>query len=300
MRNASDGWSVDEQNMNWSVGEMKNQITDMPKNHVRLSRHDQKWFLLFLLQMLLCATSHAAEPTTSVHLVLYAEDGSVLNETTVTQAWMEANLPVHGDGITHYYHQGPVFEGDKWDRNETANFKDKGAVKGTDIRDLCDLVGGALPGDDVMIHAIDGYSMEFCYKNVYSPQQRQGPIVLCWYDGETGYPPDYFAGLCIVFFADDHVFGNWDMHECLPEKSQHFFGDLSPSTSGLSVKWVDEIGIYAGGYTGARGGPAKSMPASAPTPAATPVPESGSAPGLVAASTISGLLLAGCIARSRR
>ena len=255
---------------------------------------------IFLFLILLCTTSHAAGQTTSVRVALYAEDDSVLNETTVTYQWMEANLPVQGDGITHYYHQGPVFEGDKWDQNETTNFKDKGAVKGTDIRDLCDLVGGASQGDDVMIHAADGYHLEFDYSNVYSPQQRQGPIVLCWYDGETGYPPDYFAGMCIVFFADDHVFGNWDMHECLPLKSQHFFGDLSPSTSGLSVKWVDEIRIYAGGYTGARGGPAKSMPASTAAPAATSVPESGSSPGLVAASTVAGLLLAGCIARRRR
>jgi hypothetical protein len=43
---------------------------------------------------------------------------------------MEANLPVQGDGATHYYHQGPVFEGDKWDPEETANLKDKGAVMG--------------------------------------------------------------------------------------------------------------------------------------------------------------------------
>jgi hypothetical protein len=135
--------------------------------------------------LLLCATSHAAGQTTSVHLVKYAEDGSVLNETTVTYQWMEANLPVHGDGTTHYYHQGPVFEGDKWDMNETTNFKDKGVVKGTNIRDLCDLVGGISPGDEVMIHASDGYHVEFGYTNVYEPPQRQGPIVLCWYEGEA-------------------------------------------------------------------------------------------------------------------
>ena len=30
-------------------------------------------------------------------------------ETTKTYQWLEANLPVLGDGTTHYYHQGPVF-----------------------------------------------------------------------------------------------------------------------------------------------------------------------------------------------
>ncbi len=254
--------------------------------------------MILLLLLSLCATSHAAGQTTSVHLVKQAEDGSVMNETTVTYEWMEENLPVYGDGIVHYYHQGPVFEGDKWDLNETTNFKDKGAVKGTDIRDLCDLVGGASQGDDVMIHASDGYHVEFSYTNVYDPQQRQGPIVLCWYEGEAGYPPDYFAGMCLVFFADDCIFGNWDMHECLPVKSQHFFGDLSPSTNGLSVKWVDEIRIYAGGYTGDAGGPAKSMPTSAS--AVTSAPESSQVPGFGVVSATIGLLLAVCISRRRR
>ncbi len=44
--------------------------------------------------------------TTEVHIVRYAADNvMVINETTVTYQWMEANLPVMGDGATHYYHQ---------------------------------------------------------------------------------------------------------------------------------------------------------------------------------------------------
>jgi len=236
---------------------------------------------LFILMLLIFITISHAEPTSSVRVVKYSEDGSVLNETTVTYEWMESNLPVKGDGITHYYHQGPVFEGDKWDPNETENFKDKGAVKGTNIKDLCDLVGGAFLDDDVMIHAIDGYHIEFGYPNIYTPQSRQGPIVLCWYESEIGYSPDYYMGMRLVFFADDNVFGNWDMHECLPEKSQHFFGNLSPSTNGLSVRWVDEIGIYTGGFTGDYGVPVKSMP--------TSTEESGNVPGFGVLSAFTGL-----------
>lgn len=255
---------------------------------------------VLLVLLLVCATCQAAEPTTSVRVVRYAEDGSVLNETAVTYQWMEANLPVYGDGVTHYHHQGPVFEGDKWDPNETANFKDRGAVKGTDIMDLCDLVGGMSPGDDVMIHAPDGYHVEFGYTNVYEPQARQGPIVLCWYNGEdtevgerqgVGYPPDYYVGMRLVFFADDHVFGDWDMHECLPEKCQHFY-ELYPSTNGLSVKWVDEIRIYSGGYTGDAGGPAKAMP--------TSELKSSPVPGFGVGFAIAGLLLVAYILRRRR
>lgn len=244
-------------------------------------------FGISLLLLLVFATGFAhADPTTEVHVIKYAPDGTVLNETTVTYQWIEENLPVQGDGVTHYYHQGPVFEGDKWDPNETTNFKDKGAVMGTNIKDLCDLVGGMSPGDEVMIHAPDGYHIEFGYTNVYEPQLRQGPIVLCWHCSEDikeigerqgeGYPPDYYTGMRLVFFADDstnpdgkHVFGNWDMHECLPEQCYHFY-ELYPSTNGFSVKWVDELRIYGGGYTGEHGDPAKSMPTT--TPASRSIP----------------------------
>ncbi|WP_173298754.1 hypothetical protein [Thermanaeromonas sp. C210] len=119
-------------------------------------------------------------------MVKYAADKkTVLAERTVTYRWMEANLPVYGDGNTHYYHQGPVFEGawqqvypDKqynpWDPEEKVNIqsRDYGAVKGTNIKDLCDLVGGMSPGDKVRIKAVDGFSRWFTYESVYHPPGR--------------------------------------------------------------------------------------------------------------------------------
>ncbi|MDT8356984.1 MAG: argininosuccinate synthase [Methanomicrobiaceae archaeon] len=226
------------------------------------------------LLLLLCLVGLAqAAPTPEVHVMKYAPDGeTIVNETTVDYRWMEANLPVQGDGVAHYYHQGPVFSDDpevRWDVNETTNFKDRGAVMGTDIKDLCDLVGGAEPGDEIMIRAVDGYHVEFPYENVYEPQPRQGPIVLAWYNGEdaevgerqgTGYVPDFYAGMRLIFFADTstnadglHVFGNNDMRETMPGEAVHFYSDLYPSTNGLSVKWADEVRIYPGGYQGERG-----------------------------------------------
>ena len=211
-----------------------------------------------------------AAPTTTVHIVRFGTDGTtVINETTVDYLWMEQNLPVQGDGITHYYHQGPVFTDDKeaqWDVNETTNFKDMGAVKGTAVRDLCDLVGGMSQGDEVMVKAGDGYHVEFPYANIYNPVPRQGAITVCWFNAEesgvgerqgTGYPPDYHVGMRLVFFADNstnregkHVFGNQDMREVMLAETIHLFDNLYPSTSGYTVKWVDEIGIYTGGYNG--------------------------------------------------
>jgi hypothetical protein len=61
----------------------------------------------------------------------------------------------------------------------------------------------------------------------------------------------------LVFFADNstnregkHVFGNQDMREVMPAETIHLFENLYPSTSGYTVKWVDEIRIYTGGYNG--------------------------------------------------
>jgi hypothetical protein len=243
---------------------------DPNKQHLHGIRLIPVIIAVFLLFGLMNAVS--AAPTTAVHVVKYAADGTtVLNETTVTYEWMEANLPVQGDGRTHYFHQGPVFADDKeaqWDVNETTNFKDMGAVKGTAVRDLCDLVGGMSPDDEVMVKAGDGYHVEFPYANVYRPDSRQGTIAVCWFNGEesatgerqgTGSPPGYHTGMRLVILADTsansagkHVFGNQDMREVMPAEMVHLFDNLYPSTSGYAVMWVDEVRIYSGGYQGSK------------------------------------------------
>ncbi len=206
-----------------------------------------------------------------MHVVKYAEDGvTVVDEETVSYQWMEKNLPKCGDGVTHYYHQGPSFDPDNlWDPDETVNLKDKGAVMGTNIKDLCDLVGGMAPGDEVLMHAVDNWTIKFKYANVYEPQDRQGTIALCWYNGEDalegerygeGYPSNngYRTALQIVIMAKTtnaegkYVFGNSDMQAVMPpeEGYSHFYQDSEgfwPSTNGLSGKWIDSIVIYPTG-----------------------------------------------------
>lgn len=246
--------------------------------------------------LLLCAGA-AAGPTTEITVTKISITGDVIAEKTVDYLWMQANLPIQGNGVTHYYHQGPVFSEDKelaWDRGETKNFKDQGAVMGTDIADLCNLVGGAAPGDEIMVRASDGYHVEFPYENVFTPDPRQGPMVVCWYNGEdartgarvgSGYPPeDYYTGMRLVFFADDstnvegkHVYGNWDMHETMPGSIQHFF-NLVPSTNGFTAKWVDEVRIYEDGFTGDTSAPVKSLQSKAEKNETTAVPESTTTP----------------------
>ncbi|MFV9676707.1 MAG: hypothetical protein ACNYVW_03550 [Methanosarcinales archaeon] len=207
--------------------------------------------LLFLALPVLAAAS-----TTEVHVVKYASDGTtVLNETTVNYTWLEANLQVYGDGTTHYYHQGPTFnDSDPWDPAEYQNVenRDYGAVQGSDVKDICNLVGGMSPGDELKIKASDGFSKRFNYTHVYEPQPRQGPLVLTWKQSEEGYVPDYYEGMRIIFFADNstnpwgwQVFGNWDMRECFAPKYWHNYSGIWPSSSGLSVQHVSELLIYS-------------------------------------------------------
>lgn len=228
--------------------------------------------LIFLLTAFLWCffglpVSVTAEPTTSVRVVKYAADKkTVAKEKVIDFRWMEKNLPVYGDGKTHYYHQGPVFEGDKWDPDRIKNLKDKGAVKGTGVKDLCELVGGMSSADEVVICAFDGYYVKLGYPNIYKPLPGQGPVVLCWYNGKEagdgerqgkGYVPGYYSGMQLIFMSEvpnpegKYVFGNRDMRACLKdEKYWHLYEEQEeqyPSTNGLSAKWINEIRIYPGG-----------------------------------------------------
>lgn len=209
---------------------------------------------LFLALALLVGAAHAA--STGVRVVKLAADGkTVIDERSVDYRWLEANLPVRGDGSTHYYHQGPTFDdADLWDPSESKNVEDKdmGAVKGTAMRDLCGLVGGMQSGDTLVVRASDGFSKRFSYRTVYSPSARQGQMVLAWYRADEGYVPSFSTGMRLVFFADTsvnpwgwHVFGNADMKASMPSSEWHYFNGVYPTTTGLSVQSVNEVRILS-------------------------------------------------------
>ncbi len=235
-----------------------------------------------------------------MHITRYASDNvTVINETTVTYQWMEENLPVRGDGITHYYLQGPVFTDDadpaleeqlRWNTAEDTNIqeKDMGAVKGTDLKDLCNLVGGMSPGDTVKLKASDGFTRTFAYKNVYSPAVRQGPMVIAWYRSDEGYVPDYRTGMRLIFFADNstnpwgiHAFGNYDWQRSADPEYWYYYrqGDEKyPTTTGLSIQYISDIMIYSGSTT-------EGEPADTETTAAVKAPtRAGSSPFTIISS----------------
>jgi hypothetical protein len=235
------------------------------------------WFhnlLLALVAALILAVFMPAAPvsaagTTSVKIVRLASDNlTILNQITLTYQQMRDSVTMIplGDGITHYYHQGKVSKNDtdpdiqeklRWNEEENDNVldKDMGAVKGTNLRDLCNLVGGMAPGETLTANATDHWRYTFAYKNVYNYSSREGPIGLTWY--KNGMYPDsgYTEGMRLVWFADTsinpwgiHAFGNWDWHETAARQYYYYYlegGQKYPTTTGLSGQVIEQITIHS-------------------------------------------------------
>jgi PKD repeat protein len=247
------------------------------------------YFLVTLVVFVMIFYSPVTAATTSIHIVKYANDGTtILAETTRTYQWMQANLPVLGDGTTHYYHQGPVFinnpdpaveEQLRWNPGEDTNVQDKdqGAVKGTNLKNLCDLVGGMNEGEYLTLRASDGFTKSFAYTNVYEYTSRQGPMVITWYQNGNYPEGSYTDAMKLVFFADTstnpwgiHAMGNYDWHEsAAPEYWYYYISgtDKYPTTTGLSVKYISDVFIYS-----------DDPPPSLPNAAFSATPRSGTAP----------------------
>jgi len=190
----------------------------------------------------------------SVRIVKFAEDKTtILEEKTVDYLWMEENLEVIGDGKTVYKYEGITNNPDDiWGADETypGGFKIENAVKGTRVKDLCDLVGGMGAGTEIVFVAEDGWETRLPYSSIYTDpavQARQGDAILAWFaDGK--YVPEYRDGMRLFFMPDNHVYGQWDMHETLPEEYWHHKytdGIQYPSCAGLSAKFISEIRIYS-------------------------------------------------------
>ncbi|MGI6514985.1 MAG: hemoblobin-interacting domain-containing protein [Syntrophomonadales bacterium] len=248
-------------------------------------RHGHKMGLLMSLALVIAVFALLAMPqpataagTTELTVTKYVYDSSgVISQMTVNYEFLYDNFEVMGDGTTRYYHQGPVFKDDpdpdtqeqlRWNPEEDTNWdtKDMGAVMGTNVRDICDLVDGMQEGDRFEIIARDGFKKEFAYKNVYEyDPDREGPMVLCWYKDEMYPDSGYEDGMRLVWFAaptykegptsieglpsgNYHVFGNWDWHEAADPEYWYYYQGQYPTTTGLSVQNVSRINIYTSDY----------------------------------------------------
>ena len=207
--------------------------------------------ILILCTLLLSGIAAAA--TQSVTVQRIADDGkTILLERTVDYRWMEQNLPVIGDGTTHIYLQGPVFEGDRWDPKESVNVetKDNGAVRGTAVTELAKLVGGIPPESSVKIISADGWNKVFSSDYIISPESRMGPMFLAWEKDGKDVSRGYSDGMRLLWWPDTsinewgyHVFGVADMKATLKEEEWYFYNDQYPTTTGISAQNVAKIQI---------------------------------------------------------
>jgi DMSO/TMAO reductase YedYZ molybdopterin-dependent catalytic subunit len=191
-----------------------------------------------------------------LHIVKYGDDGTtVIEEETLTYIDMQSLFDVIGDGTTVYKYEGITNNADDiWDAAETypGGFKIANAVKGTLVKDLVERVGGMGTGTDIVFKAKDDWETTLPYSSIYtdpSVQARQGDAILAWYaDGK--YVPEYQDGMRLFFTPDDQIYGQWDMHETLPEAYWHYYYDsynkvMYPSCAGLSPKYITEIKVYS-------------------------------------------------------
>jgi PGF-pre-PGF domain-containing protein len=188
----------------------------------------------------------------TVHIVKFAADGTtIVNETTIDYLWMQQNLQVYGDDQPYKF-QGVTFDpNDLWNPDETLGMnppKIEEIIRGTSVRDLVDLVGGMPEGTEITFVARDGWETNLGWNNIYDPNPRQGEAVLVWWTERQGYVPAYEDGYRLFYTPEDHVFGQWDMHESMLDKYWHYYssgGIVYPSCAGISPKWISEIRIYS-------------------------------------------------------
>ena len=196
-------------------------------------------------------------PTQTPELMIlkYGADGTtVIAEKTVNYTWMQANLPVIGDGTTAYKFEGLTLDPTNlWDPEETypGGFKVSNVVKGSRVHDLAELVGGMGSGTTITFVASDGFETTLPYSSIYTNpavQARQGDAIIAWW-GDGQYVPKYADGMRLFFTPDgDHVYGHWDMHETLPSQYWRYNfqdGVQYPSSAGLSAKYITTIKVYS-------------------------------------------------------
>ncbi len=141
----------------------------------------------------------AAAATTSLTVTKYDAHGTVLGTQTVTYQWMEANLPVQGDGTIHYYAQGPTFDEHQFQYGmEPGGRRQRGhpglwCVPRAPMSKTCATWWvGPRQADTIKIKAADNFYKWFDYEDVYNPEPRQGKMVVCWYNADFGgYVPAY-------------------------------------------------------------------------------------------------------------
>jgi|GEM_PF-882298 len=97
-------------------------------------------------------------------------------------------------------------------QNQFGNWRANGVYRGVLAADLIGTVGGMSEDDTLRIEARDGYSQDFCYRNVYPDptwHEIQGDFIIAYaFNGE--FVPDWADGLRSAFLPEDGQYSNED------------------------------------------------------------------------------------------
>ncbi len=214
---------------------------------------------LVIALVFLAAPAMAA--TTQVNVTKYCDNNYSVAAKT-------ANLTVADlmADYTQVYSNGPLhMQKGTFDLNDTWGDANQGMVyygehNGTYVSNITGEVGGMSDGDELWVIGIDKpITRYFGYDNVYTPNSRQGDMILAWWDNETGLAGNTWnSGLCLFFYTPPSVYGfadslnltNRDMEASFDSWYQRFVPDkynvsaLYPAANGLSVKNVTDLLIY--------------------------------------------------------
>ncbi len=206
--------------------------------------------VLFLAGLLLVSAASAA--TEEVQVIRYADNNYSVIESSVTRDLAELQL------MTNVYSNGPVyFQGPTFDPDDPWGDGGQNMIlyydhNGTYVRNMTDLVGGMNDGDEIRVQASDGMSRYFGYDNVYTPDARQGDMILAWWDDQYGFVPDYTEGIRLFFYTPPSTYGVddslnltlRDMQASFDPWYSYNYSGTWPSAKGLSVKYVQYLKIY--------------------------------------------------------
>jgi len=213
-----------------------------------------------LIIALLFVAAPAMAATTQVNVTKYYDNNYalVMNSTTRNIAQLQGISSVYSNGPV-YMQKGTFDPNDVWG-NANQGMSYYGEHNGTYVSNITDLVGGMSDGDELYVLGIDlPITRYFGFDNVYTPHERQGDMVLAWWDNETGLAGDTWnSGLCLFFYtppsshgvADSLNLTNRDMEASFDSWYQRFTPDkfnpsaLYPVATGLMVKNVTDLAIY--------------------------------------------------------
>ncbi|MBN1195638.1 MAG: hypothetical protein JXA08_09905 [Methanomicrobiaceae archaeon] len=208
--------------------------------------------LLAVLVLGIALVVPVAAATESITITKYADNNyaqSVASET-FNLSQLQALSSVYSNGPV--YMQGPTFDsGDPWGDGgqNMINYYDH---NGTLVSTITDEVGGMSDGDELKIQASDGMSRYFGYDNVYTPDERQGDMIVAWWDSVYGFVPAYTYGMRLFFYTPGETYGVADsLNLTLRDMQASFdpwysynYSATWPSAKGLSEKYVRYLKIY--------------------------------------------------------